>query len=726
MLDQLDELESNEQVLLKAATVLGSRFSRKMLTRLLPMYEKKSSQYDQSFIRLMEQKYFRCASGTAKQKEAASAINARPQCFCRMEEYSGQEEDALHNKKIKETPKFHHCRFTEFVKETMVDVVYEVMTEDQRAELHLKAAKYFDSSIIRCESCGGEDRSYLFGFTKKSSDYTVDADDTIRLNKAKRLSLNQQRGERRKLSNLSFHNGDRRKRTLITELEGLKRTYQSGGAKLGSMELDILKGLMEFDKENRGWSCWNIFCCRCRNRKELEQEEEELRKFEEMHAEEAESDVKRISAEPADEPTDPSEAARNSEPGAGLGRQLSFGDGAPNDAARHNSYMAIDLRMCQCALLQAKICVEMVFHYRESKKWGRCLQNLLDAAESDITVGNGSQALVHIEDAMVLMQSIRQGEFIQEQDDQDDSLIDEKEADAQIEFLSGLAYFEIGINNKARDFFLKALHRLGLTIKYDDAGVKRNTAIYRAKVKLCRVRNCACCSGITKIKGKNKESNEQQLQMENMEDEIWRKKIRILGYLHDMFKSERKMEMALLVTIWQVILAEQHGELIHDIIPAYSNMMECYSALSKFRDAKRYERYALDLARSQIGMEVDVLGLIMSANLFLNVASSRLNRGEIESSIKAAYLALRIAQVTHDNALIIRILPLLTQGLILSLRITEVAEALQRLWFLAEEGDDCTDQQHIKLLHKYNYLIKLNRQVYLLQGSVCLDIMHFV
>ncbi len=205
ILDAMDELQPAQQIMLKAATVLGVRFSRQMLTRLLPQYEQSARKYDQCFNRLMEAKYFRCASGTAKEKDQASAINAKPQCFCVEEDYSDQldETETESHKEMKETPKYYKCRFMEFMKENMVDVVYEVMTEDQRTEFHLKAAKYYDSSIIRCESCGGDDRSYLFGFTKKPNDYAVETEEALRLSAqaSRKKSTNPARNEAHRFAN---------------------------------------------------------------------------------------------------------------------------------------------------------------------------------------------------------------------------------------------------------------------------------------------------------------------------------------------------------------------------------------------------------------------------------------------------------------------------------------------------------------------------------------------
>ena len=110
----------------------------------------------------------------------------------------------------------------------------------------------------------------------------------------------------------------------------------------------------------------------------------------------------------------------------------------------------------------------------------------------------------------------------------------------------------------------------------------------------------------------------------------------------------------------------------------YSNMMDIYAALSKHGDAKRYEKLSLDLIWSTMGSidQVEAVGLITSGNLFFSIAVARLSRGEIEDSAKASYLALRYSQTIYDNSLPVRVLPLLCHALLLSLKISELMEAL--------------------------------------------------
>lgn len=140
LLDSYDELNSNEQIILKCASVLGRRFSRLMVTRILPFFELNSKKYEAGFNRLMEARYLRCASGIHS-KASGKDQTLIPECFCK--ELPG---DATMNKDadtvqttrsrsfkavniIMKRPKYLSCKFMEFAKETLTEVVYGLMTE---------------------------------------------------------------------------------------------------------------------------------------------------------------------------------------------------------------------------------------------------------------------------------------------------------------------------------------------------------------------------------------------------------------------------------------------------------------------------------------------------------------------------------------------------------------------------------------------------------------------
>jgi tetratricopeptide (TPR) repeat protein len=637
-----------------------------MLTRILTT-EVDAKKATKGLYHLMENRYLRCASGTTtKQREGTGTM---PECFCKSDaidttlvQFDPKESVSVKKWKgipanLAKPPKYWSCKYLEFVKENLVEVVYNLMTEDQRKKFHLRSAKYLDTSSFRCENCGGGNTSYNFGVVLKSGDLgMIDSEDAMRIATASRRKSG---GTSSKLGDGDHENiaqkKDTRKTSTQTKVEGIKRVLQNNGTKIGQIEVDILKTLRHIEGTDKS----KCKCCKGNNT-----DEEEAALIEaELHALRDPVEGNLVNLKTPDSKT---VQTTQNVGDSGSGNDL-FVDVRP-----------IDLRMCECAALQSKVCIEMVKHYREAQKYGKCLVNLLEAAESVITIGNGTQALVHLEDTVGLMKAIQKGIFpAPSPDDQDDATIDYAEADGQVEYLSGLAYFEIGVHTKARDFFIKALARVGLIISSDEHRLNKEASIMKAKSKLWRSHKFGCCRCARK-------------QSDDNTDESWSKKIRILSYLHVLFKQDKQMELALLVTLWEVITAEEYGDEMQDVIPAYCNMMEMYEALSQHKEAERYIKLALNVIRSSFGTneQIDPVGLMTTATLFFTISNVRLSWGSLDTAAEAGYLSLRIASFLHDNSLIVRLMPTLIQSLILSLRVTEAIEALQKLWYTSEEDDD--------------------------------------
>ena len=62
MLDTFDSFNTNDQMIMKCACVLGRQFSRAMMNRLLPTSGRDQQKYIEGFQRLMENRVFRCAT----------------------------------------------------------------------------------------------------------------------------------------------------------------------------------------------------------------------------------------------------------------------------------------------------------------------------------------------------------------------------------------------------------------------------------------------------------------------------------------------------------------------------------------------------------------------------------------------------------------------------------------------------------------------------------------
>ena len=71
MLDTFDSFNTNDQMIMKCACVLGRQFSRAMMNRLLPTSGRDQQKYIEGFQRLMENRVFRCATA-AKGKRGSN------------------------------------------------------------------------------------------------------------------------------------------------------------------------------------------------------------------------------------------------------------------------------------------------------------------------------------------------------------------------------------------------------------------------------------------------------------------------------------------------------------------------------------------------------------------------------------------------------------------------------------------------------------------------------
>jgi hypothetical protein len=198
--------------------------------------------------------------------------------------------------------------------------------------------------------------------------------------------------------NVYFHRG---KGSTSNQIDSLKKIYQSSGSKVGGIEVDILKAVETFELTQREREKWK--CLRCLGKKSAEED-----------AREYELEIKLLSKieEGREETAGSGDGDKVSEGPQGKDDQLSSLKGKVSLTLEQPRNNVIDFRGCGCANLQAKICLELVKHYRKAEKYGKCLTNLLDASESAISIGNSGQALIHLEDAVALQHvSQRLGEW---------------------------------------------------------------------------------------------------------------------------------------------------------------------------------------------------------------------------------------------------------------------------------------------------------------------------
>ena len=182
VLARVDRMSPLEQVTLKCASILGAEFHRDVLQAILP--ETTRGSFDLVLYNLAKESILECASLAAQHQNAhnhhgfydfndpthaqqhthhhhhhhhhrhnvASSIHASVYCGCHADEVT----KVLNLSRLMTPsgPK-KHCLCLKFVNTYVQETSYSLWLEDQRKELHEKAAMFLESQAHKCKSCGG-------------------------------------------------------------------------------------------------------------------------------------------------------------------------------------------------------------------------------------------------------------------------------------------------------------------------------------------------------------------------------------------------------------------------------------------------------------------------------------------------------------------------------------------------------------------------------------------
>lgn len=180
VLTRVDRMSPSEQVTLKCASILGSEFQRSVLQAILP---KSSRNYlDLVLYNLAKESILECASLALQHQNAhnhhgfydfnspthaqhhhhhhhhhhhqnvTSSIHTQVYCGC----YADEMTKAINLSRLMTPsgPK-KHCLYLKFVNGYFQETTYSLWLEDQRKELHEKAAMFLESQAHKCKACGG-------------------------------------------------------------------------------------------------------------------------------------------------------------------------------------------------------------------------------------------------------------------------------------------------------------------------------------------------------------------------------------------------------------------------------------------------------------------------------------------------------------------------------------------------------------------------------------------
>lgn len=154
--------------------------------------------------------------------------------------------------------------------------------------------------------------------------------------------------------------GDAQKKTnpksLATRINGLRRTFESGGGQLAAMELDILRSLIESEK--RGQSCSGGCCGQSNlNRASLVESEDGVGGAVSVPSSQSKKKARRSTNSDQMEET----GRQESQTSAGGGDNM-FG----SDDEEDEEIEGYDFRGCECTTIQARVCADLIYHYRRA------------------------------------------------------------------------------------------------------------------------------------------------------------------------------------------------------------------------------------------------------------------------------------------------------------------------------------------------------------------------
>ena len=180
VLARVDRMLPLEQLTLKCSSILGAEFHRTLLQAILPKSIQK--RLDLVVYNLAKESILECASLAAQHQIAhnhhgfydfndpthaqqhthhhhhhhhhnvASSIHASVYCGCHADEVT----KVLNLSRLMTPngPK-KHCLYLKFVNTYVQETLYSLWLEDQRKEIHEKAAMFLESQAHKCKSCGG-------------------------------------------------------------------------------------------------------------------------------------------------------------------------------------------------------------------------------------------------------------------------------------------------------------------------------------------------------------------------------------------------------------------------------------------------------------------------------------------------------------------------------------------------------------------------------------------
>ncbi|XP_078349307.1 adenylate cyclase type 10-like isoform X2 [Oculina patagonica] len=696
VLARVDRMMPLEQVTLKCASILGSEFHRSVLQAILPKSSRSS--FNLVLYNLAKESILECASLALQHQNAhnhhgfydfndpthahhhahhhhhhhhhnvASSIHAQVYCGC----YADEMTKVINLSRLMTPsgPK-KHCLYLKFVNSYVQETTYSLWLEDQRKELHEKAAMFLESQAHKCKACGGggfvanagEDQEERGGQAKVSGTSgrsqaafsskmakrrkTVEMREKVQSQGAFSARAHERTAEIAGTTS-ALKKRERRKQSPVVN----QRTVQAEKAGVGSAFANT-SGFFSnavvgqaVDDRRSSWLKRLRFGRKSVNPEEEAFEQKEgvtgktLRKF----------SLIRNSTEIEGRPITPAIAEEE---------EQEFDDDIDLEELDEAQQTVIDLSNCQCAEVLASVFPQLVDHWRASGNKLKTLRYLTESGAAALATSSNMQALSYLYEVQSMI----------EQTKRDEQPLATKEEAARVESLIGQALFHMNRLHEALTHLTAALRILGKKQPTSDCGCY-------VKILKEALRHYLHVFLPGYYIGGAGDDSARLIEQS-----------RCLSHLSHVYHSLHQNNRSLMAALQELNAAEEAEENLHELISAYAGVIECSHLVGWKGWGKTYEEIGKNRCEDP-SLYKDPEDMITVAHLYCVSLAFRLAIGGVSLAISSGRHALAIAKQVHDQHMMTTCIPLLAQSLLFTAKIPDCIEVLKELNTAALESCD--------------------------------------
>ncbi|XP_048586687.1 adenylate cyclase type 10-like isoform X2 [Nematostella vectensis] len=704
VLARVDRMSPEEQITLKCVSILGSVFSRDLIVAVVPKSGGKMK-IDLVLYNLARENILECASLAAHHQLAhnhhgfydyndpahaqqhgnhhhhhhhhnvATSLHAPVLCGCYADE--GNKILNLSRMMTPSGPK-KHCMYFKFINNYVQETTYAVWLEDQRKQLHERAAMFLESQAHKCKACGGG--GFIpGGLTPEES---PQAEPNVEANNQHRASGTARR------SNSILSSSKRRKTTEMRENVKSQGGFSSRAHERSSIiDSSALAKFAESTRENLAVSndAW------IETDKEPQKTKRGIVKTSSSATasdgvanaivsssgyvlntvlgqavdDRRESLIQRLKMKlravrnMSDATKELTEAQiRNTlESAAETTKRLIRSEGEEKFADM-TEFETVDLQNCKCAEILASIFPQLVQHWRAANNKIKTMRYLTESGAASLATSANMQALSYLYEVREI--------FAETKKDENTAT---KEEMARVENLIGQALFHMNRLDEALPHFIESLHLLGKRQPTSTFGV-----YLRIRRESIRHKLHVLFPGY--FIGGAGECSQRFIEQ-----------ARCLGHLSHLYHALHKNDRSLMAALQGLNAAEEAEENLHELLVAYAAVIECTHLVGWTDWGVFYETVGLEKCKDP-RLYLNAEDLVTVGHLYYVSLSFRLSIGNIEGAIKSAQLALTISNRVNDVHMKIACLPLYVQAHILSGKLDDCHELLKELNYTSIEEED--------------------------------------